>query len=179
MHKFQERTKEDIEKLENCDKEKLLEFLIDVFHTFSLINYDICDELYWRTDGEYAPITLFVNVNDVFHWGCADSEDITPESLPEFKKALNDINEVAPKRVCSEYDAIVLYAARMRKMRPQGAAYPFDKEIWPLLNECGPEREVGLGNPHTPESYHQEKLDRIAENSKREKRTWLDRILKR
>ena len=36
-------------------------------------------------------------------------------------------------------------------MRPQGAYYPeSDPETWPLFDDCGPEREVGLGNPYRP-----------------------------
>lgn len=45
-----------------------------------------------------------------------------------------------------------LFAARSRKMRPQGAAYKvrYPEELWGLFNAAGPEREVGLGNPRKP-----------------------------
>jgi hypothetical protein len=46
-----------------------------------------------------------------------------------------------------------LFVCRERKMRPQGAVYPEDRRFWPLFDACGPEREVGLGNPHaSPEA---------------------------
>lgn len=44
-------------------------------------------------------------------------------------------------------------------MRPQGAYYKHIPEIlWPLFNECGSEREAGLGNPcNIPDAgYEQE-----------------------
>lgn len=41
-----------------------------------------------------------------------------------------------------------LFAARMRKMRPQGASYSlYPPSIWPLFDACGSVRETGLGNP--------------------------------
>jgi hypothetical protein len=45
-----------------------------------------------------------------------------------------------------------LFVARVRNMRPQGAAYKvrYPEEIWGLFNAAGPEREVGLGNPRHP-----------------------------
>ena len=44
-------------------------------------------------------------------------------------------------------------------MRPQGACYPHDRRFWPLLNEAGPKREVGFGNPYEPGTYAPEKED--------------------
>jgi hypothetical protein len=48
---------------------------------------------------------------------------------------------------------ITLYACRRKHMRPQGASYPSDKELWPLFDACGPEREISLGNPCHPGDY--------------------------
>jgi len=43
---------------------------------------------------------------------------------------------------------MLLYCARKRKMRPQGAMYEYlNKENWPLFDECGPVREKSLSNP--------------------------------
>lgn len=63
---------------------------------------------------------------------------------PEFE-ALRE-NEIYPYRFAPVGD---LFAARVRSMRPQGAAYKvrYDKSIWPLFDACGPEREIGMGNP--------------------------------
>lgn len=113
-----------------------------------IAEYDMEGSLYWRCDGEYAPIKFFINCNDVFAWGCADSEEITPENLSALKQAIEDCNKIIPN-----YGPIYggdLFCARTRKFRPQGAAYPSKKELWPLFDACGPEREVGFGNPYPP-----------------------------
>lgn len=112
---------------------------------------DLHDMLWWRTDGEYAPVTFWINCNDLFAWGFADAEDLTPESLPVLKQAVADCKEI--DSVCGSITGCELFACRMRKMRPQGAAYPEERELWPLFDVCGPERETGLGNPYKPGEY--------------------------
>ena len=66
---------------------------------------------------------------------------------PEF--AALDERDIHPYRFMPVGD---LFAARVRQMRPQGAAYKvrYDESIWPLFDECGPVREVGFGNPKEP-----------------------------
>jgi len=66
---------------------------------------------------------------------------------PEFKAIRQD--DIHPYRFAPVGD---LFAARVRKMRPQGAAYKvrYDESIWPLFDACGPVREVGFGNPKEP-----------------------------
>ena len=114
------------------------------------------DCLWWRTDREYAPITLFVQCNDFFFWGSADCEEITPDDLPALAQACKDANEVTLHDVNGKqygYGSVYgpsLWIARKRGERPQGACYPKHKELWPLYDACGPEREVGLGNPYKP-----------------------------
>lgn len=90
-------------------------------------------------------ISIAVNVSDVFAWGGADAEDITPERLPVLEQAWLDC-----KAVDAEEWTVELYAARVRGMRPQGAAYPKEADIAALFDACGPQREVGLGNPRKP-----------------------------
>lgn len=107
---------------------------------------DLHDSLYWRTDGEYAPVTFFVNCSDLFAWGSADCEPLTAADVDDLRKALADVSEA----VGSNSYGPELYCARRRKKRPQGAAYPGDERLWPLFDACGPEREVGLGNPYRP-----------------------------
>jgi hypothetical protein len=104
---------------------------------------DCHDDIWWRTDGEYAPVTFWVQCSDVFVWGTADMEDLTEETLPELERAYRDVQEATGSTVWGA----TLYCARQRKMRPQGAAYPKDGRLWPLLDACGPAREPGLGNP--------------------------------
>lgn len=114
-------------------------------------------ELWWRTDGEYAPVTMFAMCNDLFFWGSADLEKITPENVVELERAVEDCKKV--DEVVGVCEATSLFCCRVRGMRPQGAAYPKDKKFWPLFDACGPEREVGLGNPkgHPNESVVEEK----------------------
>lgn len=90
-------------------------------------------------------ISIAVNVSDVFAWGGADAEDITPEHLPVLERAWLDC-----KVADAEEWTVELYAARVRGMRPQGAAYPKEAAVAALFDACGPEREVGLGNPRKP-----------------------------
>jgi len=81
---------------------------------------------------------FYIGCNDFFMWGCSDAEDITVETLPILQQAFKD----APD------DGALLYCARQRKMRPQGACYKWiDKENWPLFDECGDVRPADFGNP--------------------------------
>lgn len=101
------------------------------------------DDIWWRTDAEYAPVTMMVNCNDLFFWGCADCEEITPEDIDALEKAIADA-----KAVDDGGNGHLLWVARKRGMRPQGAYYKYFKEgMKALFNECGPERETGFGNP--------------------------------
>lgn len=119
--------------------------------------YELGDRVWWRTDAEYAPVTFFVNCNDLFDWGCADCETLTPERLPLLGRALED----CAKACGDDRDAekrgwpwgIELFCARLRGERPQGAAYPKDRRLWPLFDACGPERTKGHGNPYAPGEY--------------------------
>ncbi len=77
--------------------------------------------------------------NDLFYWGCADSETIENEA----ELHLLD-------NCCSEYPEIgtTLFVCRKRQMRPQGAFYEMiDSKYHSVLDECGPYRPAELGNP--------------------------------
>lgn len=89
-------------------------------------------ELWWDED-----LTFDANCSDLFFWGCADSEDINEEDLPLLRQSLED----------SESHGMLLYCARKRKMRPQGAYYTHLREDEALFDVCGPERKTGIGNP--------------------------------
>lgn len=111
---------------------------------------DLHDDLFWRTDGPHAPVTFWVNCSDVFDWGCGDLEPLTEERLPELERALRDVAEACGDELYRPDYGPMLYCARMRAMRPQGAAYPDTVQMWPLLDACGPEREIGPHNPYRP-----------------------------
>jgi hypothetical protein len=127
-------------------KENAYDFTIRVL---TLIRQkDLHSTFYWITDGEYAPLTFFLNCNDLMAWGASGCYDITPDNIDRLEKTIEECEAID----C--YDGAIigcdLFVCRERKMRPQGAVYPEDRRFWPLFDACGPEREVGLGNPHAP-----------------------------
>lgn len=113
-------------------------FILDVLRLFSLDETDCYSALFWRCDE--TGTMFFVNVNDVFFWATADVEPITPEDLPAMRQALADVRQAAPGQCIDAYEGLKLWAARKRKMRPQQPAYPKDKRLWRLFDECGPVR---------------------------------------
>lgn len=127
-------------------------FILRVMTAFAMFPNDNTDDLMWRVDEQYAPITFLVQCSDEFSWATADCEPLTPENIGAFEQCVEDV-----RTACAEsgrswppiWYAGHLFAARMRGMRPQGAAYPKDEpRLWPLFDACGPTREVGFGNPH-------------------------------
>lgn len=121
------------------------EFILKVLRIFNGFDGPSCDAIWWRTDGEYAPVTFLVNCNDEFWWASADCERLTPENLPILERAIADCKAAVPR--LGKIWASTLFVARVRGMRPQGAAYPSERALWPLFDACGPEREVDFGNP--------------------------------
>lgn len=120
-------------------------FVTRVLEIFSLSHADAYGDLFWRVDDGEAK--LYANVSDVFFWGGSDVEEITRETLPVLEQAYADLKEIESEEFTAE-----LYAARVRKMRPQGAAYPSDaytgwRKVSALYDLCGPERPRDMGNP--------------------------------
>jgi hypothetical protein len=102
-----------------------------------------CSEVWWRTDDQYAPITLLVNCNDVFAWGCADCEELTADDVPALEQALDDAQAAGDRGA-----GHLLWIARKRQMRPQGACYDhIDKCLWALFDACGEPRATDRVNP--------------------------------
>lgn len=131
--------------------EQRLTFITRVMEIFSLTHADTYDELFWRVDDGH--LRLYVNVSDVFDWGGADAEEITPESLTVLERAFADLRPLGATCLTP-----TLYAARQRQHRPQGAAYPGPtdpswRETSALLDGCGPARETGLGNPRNAPAH--------------------------
>lgn len=117
--------------------------IVRVLHLFE---FDATDELWWRSDAD-GRLRLFAQCNDVFAWGCADCEEITPANLEILEQARADVAAATNDSWPVQFG--ILFAARVRGMRPQGAVYPhLDKRVWKLFDAAGPEREVGLGNPN-------------------------------
>lgn len=128
-----------------------LTFVTRVMQIFSLTHADAYGELFWRVDD--GQLHLYANVSDVFDWGCADVEEITPEALPVLEQAFTDLGPHGAMHAVAP-----LYAARQRGRRPQGVAYPDGRdnawrEVSALFDGCGPARELGLGNPRTAPAH--------------------------
>jgi hypothetical protein len=106
-------------------------------------------ELWWRTDGEYAPVSFFAICNDQFRWGSADLEPITPDNVHLLEQAIANCRAANP--MTGACDATALFCSRARGMRPQGAYYQkLDKDLWPLFDAAGPPRDTdreAFGNP--------------------------------
>ncbi len=103
--------------------------------------HDLYGELIWDTNLKFSVIC-----NDAFWWATADAEPITPDSVDALDAALTDGGD----------DGALLYCARQRRMRPQGAMYAYiDEANWALFDACGPEREVKDGNTPRPKARNE------------------------
>jgi hypothetical protein len=91
--------------------------------------------LYWRFNPELRLLAL---CNDVFYWGAADCEEITPDNIVVLAQA--QLDAMAEGEMLF-FDA--LFAARVRHLRPQR---PFLRTLKPslraLFEACGPERDA-------------------------------------
>lgn len=75
----------------------------------------------------------------------------------EFKKIDQQFYSASPYHV--DIALTDLFAARVRKLRPQGACYTrYPKRLWHLFDEAGPVRETGIGNPCVPGSYNPDRV---------------------
>lgn len=100
-----------------------------------IAEHDQCEELYWTEE-----LSFHILCNDVFWWGTSDAEEVTENDLSDLEQALKDGGFV---------NGPLLYCARRREMRPQGAYYKhLEKGSWHLFDECGPSRCPCFSNPH-------------------------------
>jgi hypothetical protein len=111
------------------------EFVLRVLEVTAEV--ECCEDVWWRTDGEYAPITFLVNCNDLFAWACADCVQLVPGNIDSLERAYKDVHEVD---MLGEAWGALLFCCRERKMRPQKPYYKHIPEnLWFLFDECGPE----------------------------------------
>lgn len=113
---------------------------------------DLYDDIIVRAEtnenGEQE-VSVSINCSDVFWWGTADSEDVEMEDIPLIEGAWQDIAAAVGNPNPRASLVQMLFICRKRKMRPQGAVYTYVPDaVRPLLNMCGPYREVGPGNPY-------------------------------
>ncbi len=124
--------------------------LIEVLRIFS---FNHTEDIWWRENEENREqLDFYINCSDFFYWGSSDVELITSEKLGILYEAKAEIDTLEIADHLKEYG--LLFCAKVRGMRPQGAYYKYlDEAMWPLFDECGPMRETGSGNPHGhPES---------------------------
>ncbi|BCO56151.1 hypothetical protein MINTM005_13950 [Mycobacterium intracellulare] len=81
--------------------------------------HDCREDIIWSED-----LTVSVDVSDLFHWACADAEEIESElDLWELGRAVADVLAVSPRARAS--NGFVLWVCRKRNCRPQGAFYKY------------------------------------------------------
>jgi hypothetical protein len=108
-----------------------LEFLLKVLSLTANISYM---DIWWRTDGDYAPVSIFINCHNVFSEGFADFESITPDNIHILEKASEDIKAIG----ASDEFIPMLFCARIRKQRPRDEMIPDNNKVMKLFHECGP-----------------------------------------
>lgn len=118
--------------------------LIEVLRIFS---FEHTEDIWWRENPEDKTILdFYVNCSDFFHWGTSDLELITSEKLGILYECKRDIDALDIPESDRVYG--LLFAARCRGMRPQGAYYKYLNEaLWPLFDACGLHRENDSYNP--------------------------------
>lgn len=88
-------------------------------------------------------ISMNVNCNDVFFWGCSDCEDLELADLPALQSAIAEARAAG-----AETSGELLWIARKRGERPQGAFYAYVAPgLGKLFDTCGPFRPSQMGNP--------------------------------
>lgn len=106
-------------------------------------------EIWWHSfpAGE-SPSQVFVACSDLFLWGCADLEPLTPDNIALLDETADELTAIddcygpewAPR----------LFCCRTRKMRPQGAYYKYiPNQFRDKFDACGPERQPTFGNPQS------------------------------
>lgn len=122
--------------------------------------FDGFDDVMWSTTGEFAPVTFYVNCNDLFDWAVSDAVDVTPDNVSILEKSYEDAEETVEHGFT---EGAILFCCRVRGRRPQGRYYGcIPEELWPLFDACGPEREV-CGNATRPKLSQIDMDDEIKE----------------
>lgn len=122
-----------------------------VTRVLKAFEFDNTDSLWWNFVD--SKLHLFAQCSDFFEWGTADLEEILPEDIDLLEQSVTDVTELDRTNMY----AGELFAARKRKLRPQGACYKNLPEVlWPLFDAAGPARETDLLNPHKHPSQRAE-----------------------
>ena len=83
-----------------------------------------CNNGHWNEKWPKDHVTLHVNCNDIFYWGCADSEDVTHDEIKE----LYDMHKKDPSL------GSAAWCIKKRKQMPQGPVIELFKKsgLWDL-----------------------------------------------
>ncbi len=118
--------------------------------------FDGSEYVWWRMAEGEDRLQIFAQCNDLFYWAVADLEEITPENVHVLEQARKDLEATGDTYAAGH--TCLLFAARVRGMRPQGAYYEYFKGgAWDLFDACGPERDggdkddMGFGNTPKPD----------------------------
>lgn len=134
-----------------------LEFLHRFFRATDAFDGPEPDNFFWRTDGEYAPVTIIAICNDLFWWACADCERVTPENIHLLEQSVADIKPFVERwrndktnstPMVMPSHAVLLFCARARKMRRK---VPTTTRFHPALRSCSTRagRSVGARTSQT------------------------------
>jgi hypothetical protein len=108
----------------------MLKSFEEIFAVVKALN--LLDIEFWTLHGEDQDgtkgVSLCLNANDFFYWGCADAEPVEYRDLELFQKCKNDLLEAG----IEDYYVDDLFMCRKRGMRPQKPV--FDK-MFPKLKE--------------------------------------------
>lgn len=115
---------------------KQIDFIYEVLRLMD--ETDCYHAIWWRCTGEFAPVTFFVNCNDLFEWATADCETLTPDDLPALQTSIAEVREIDKKGEEDHDWGFLLWCARKRQMRPQQPAYPNNERLRALFDACGP-----------------------------------------
>lgn len=119
--------------------------------------------VWWRTRGDTfgtGDLAVYVPCSDLFTWGCADVEEIAAHDVHTLLDTVEETRSVLVSAGVSawvEADALLLWVARKRGTRPQGAAYAvLHPALWDLFDLAGPERKTDTFNPRPRPTAKQE-----------------------
>lgn len=113
-----------------------LDLILRAFRVFDGFSGPASDGLWWRTDGEYAPVTLLVSCNDLFQWASAECETLTAENVGVLEATHAEL--LAIDRELGRF-ADILFCCRVRGNRPQHPYYKhIDERLHGLFDACGP-----------------------------------------
>ncbi|WP_280195944.1 hypothetical protein [Nocardia farcinica] len=112
-----------------------------LYEVARLTEFGACDSIWWRhNENNPDRIDTYIRCSDVFYWGTSDLELVTLDALPALRQAIDDVEAISGNRYRNLDDALLLFVARVRRKRPQGAYYPY---LTVHITEPGPPNEYG------------------------------------